>query len=206
MSHFHIFSWRILTKNNRFLSVLSCFVYEFYSIYHNRRNMKAPPSNCLDCPLARPLYSVGVASPLENRFSCGNSLNKVVRGHHPSTAECHDAVRNFSDRYFQPSPLPDLQSLDPEWVCDRINLSLNWLDVYDDAPGAKDGEIAVEVCHLDLRIGYLRRSADLYYCDRLVGMRSPDPYWLALHLVHPDYLYPIVDEITTDRAKMPDYL
>jgi hypothetical protein len=141
-----------------------------------------------------------------DRFSCGNSLNKVVRGHHLSTAECHDAVRNFSHRYFQPLPLPDLQSLEPEWVCDRIHLSLNWLDVFDDAPVAKDGEIAVEVCHQDLRIGYLRRDTNVYYCDRLMGMRSPDPYWLALHLVHPDYLYPIVDEITTERTKMPDYL
>ena len=205
MSHFHIFSWRVLTKNNRFLSVLSCFVYEFYSIYHNRRNMKAPPSNCLDCPLARPLYSVGVASPLENRFSCGNSLDKVVRSYYPSTAECRDAVRDLPHHYFQPLPLPDLQGLDPEWICDRIHLSLNWLDVYDDAPEAKDGEIAVEVCHHDLRIGYLRRSADLYYCDRLVAIGSPNPYWLALHLVHPDYLHKIPDEIAAARALTPDY-
>jgi hypothetical protein len=141
-----------------------------------------------------------------DRFSCGNSLNKVVRGHHPSTAECNDAVHARPHRYFQALPLPDLQGLEPEWVCDRIHLSLNWLDVFDDAPGAKDGEIAVEVCHQDSRIGYLRRDADVYYCDRLVGMRSSDPYWLALHLVHPDYLYQIVDEITTERAKMPDYL
>lgn len=141
-----------------------------------------------------------------DRFSCGNSLNKVVRGHHPSTAECHNAVRARPHRYFQPLPLPDLQGLEPEWVGDRIRLSLNWLDVCDDAPRAKDGEIAIEVCYQNLRIGYLRRDADVYYCDRLAGMRSPDPYWLALHLVHPDYLYPIVDEITTDRAKMPNYL
>jgi hypothetical protein len=148
--------------------------------------------------MARPLY--------EDRFSCGNNLSKVVRGHFPATAECHDAIKNHPERYFQPKALPDLQGLEPEWVCDRIHLSLNWLDVFDDAPGVKDGAIAVEVRHQDLRIGYLRRDADIYYCKRLVGMRSPDPYWLALHLVHPDYLYPIVDEITTDRAKMPDYL
>lgn len=156
-----------------------------------------------------------------DRFSCGNSLNKVVRGHHLSTAECHDAVRNFSHRclvahkvevsstsmrrYFQPLPLPDLQSLEPEWVCDRIHLTLNWLDVCDDAPGAKDGEIAVEVCHQDLRIGYLRRDVDVYYCDRLVGMRSPDPYWLALHLIHPDYLDRIPDEIVAARWLVPEY-
>ncbi len=157
-----------------------------------------------------------------DRFFCGNSLNKVVRGHHPSTAECHDAVRDLPHRclvahkvevsstsmrrYFQPLPLPDLQGLEAEWVCARIHLSLNWLDVYDDAPGAQNGEIAVEVCYQNLRIGYLRRDADIYYCEWLVGTRSLDPYWLALHLIHPDYLYPIVDEITTERAKMPDYL
>ncbi|WP_310425366.1 hypothetical protein [Chamaesiphon sp. VAR_48_metabat_135_sub] len=159
--------------------------------------MKVLPSNCLDCPLARPLYA--------DCFSCGNSLNKVVRGHHLSTAECHDAVLARPHRYFQALPLPDLQGLEPEWVGDRIHLSLNWLDVFDDAPGAKDGEIAVEVCHQDLRIGYLRRDTNVYYCERLVGMRSSDPYWLALHLVHPDYLYHVPDEIVADRLLVPDY-
>jgi hypothetical protein len=140
-----------------------------------------------------------------DRFACGNSLNKVVRGHHPSTAECHDAVRDLPHRYFQVLPLPNLQGLEPEWVGDRIHLSLNWLDVGDDAPGAKDGEIAVEVCHQDLRIGYLRRDADAYYCDRLVGMRSSNPYWLALRLIHPDYLHQVPDEIVADRSSIPEY-
>jgi hypothetical protein len=167
--------------------------------------MKALPSNCLDCPLARPLYAVGVASPLENRFSCGNSFDKVARSHHPSTAECHDAVRHSSHLYFQPLPLPNLQGLEPEWVCDLIHLNLNWLDVYDDAPGVKDGEIAIEVCHHDLRIGYLRRSADVYYCNRLFNIRSPDPYWLALHLIHPNYLHQIPDEIVAQRSLFPEY-
>jgi hypothetical protein len=171
--------------------------------------------------MARHLDRVGVASPLENRFSCGNSLTKVVRGHHLSTAECHDAVRDLPRRclvahkveetstsmrrYFQQLPLPDLQGLEPEWVCDRIHLSLNWLDVYDDAPRVKDGEIAIEVCYQNLRIGYLRRNADVYYCDRLSGLRSPDPYWLALHLVHPDYLYRVPDEMVADRSLVSEY-
>ncbi len=159
--------------------------------------MKVLPSNCLDCPLARPLYT--------NRFSCGNSPNKVVRAHYLSTAECHNAVRHSPHLYFQPLLLPDLQGLDPESVCDRLHLNLNWLDVYDDAPRAKDGEIAIEVCHYDLRIGYLRRSPDLYYCDRLFNVRSPDPYWLALHLIHPDYLYQVPDEILVARSFAPEY-
>jgi hypothetical protein len=140
-----------------------------------------------------------------NRFSCGNSLTKVVRGHHPSTAECWDAIANRLDRYVQPLPLPDLWGLEPEWICDRISLGLNWLDVYDDAPGAKDGEIAIELSLANVRIGYLRRAATTYYCDRLVGIRSTDPYWLALHLVHPDYLFGIPEEIFHDRAAVLDY-
>jgi hypothetical protein len=110
--------------------------------------------------MARPLY--------EDRFCCGNNLSKVVRGRFPATAECLDAVANHPERYFQPKALPDLHGLEPEWVCDRIRLTLNWLDVFDDVPGAKDGEIAVEVCHQDLRIAYLRRDVDTYYwCDSL---------------------------------------
>jgi hypothetical protein len=191
--------------------------------------MTALPSNCLDCPMARHLE--------RDRFSCGNSLSKVVRGHHSSTAECHDAVRELPQRclvlsqlygrdtrphcaavahkvevsstsmrrYFHPLPLPDLQGLEPEWVCNWIHLSLNWLDVNDDAPGAKDGEIAIEVCHQDFRIGHLRRDADIYYCDRLLGMRSPDPYWLALHLIHPNYLHQVPDEIVAARSLVPEY-
>jgi hypothetical protein len=160
--------------------------------------MKNIPFACLDCPMARHLD--------RNRFSCGNSLNKVVRGHYPSTAECWDAIGNRLDRYVQPLPLPDLWGLEPEWICDRIQLSLNWLDVFDDAPRANDGEIAIEVSIANLRIGYLRRDADVYYCDRLVGIRSADPYWLALHLVHPDYLFGVPDEIVTERELMPDYI
>ena len=108
-------------------------------------------------------------------------------------------------RYFQPLPLPDLKGLEPEWVSERIHLSLNWLDVDDDAPRAKDGKIAVEVRLNDARIGYLRRDADVYYCDRLSGVRSPDPYWLALHLIHPDYLYRVPDEMVADRSLVPEY-
>jgi hypothetical protein len=151
---------------------------------------------CCECPMARPLY--------EDRFSCGNNLCKVVRGRFPATAECLDAVTNHPELYFQPLPLPDLHGLEPEWVCDRLHLNLNWLDVHDDAPGA-DGDLAIEVCHQDLRIAYLRRDVDTYYCTRLDGLRSSDPYWLALHLVHPDYLYQIPDEIVADRSLVPEY-
>jgi hypothetical protein len=55
-------------------------------------------------------------------------------------------------------PLPDLPELEPEWVGDWIRLSLNWFDVYERS--ANEGEIAVEVCLDDVRIGYLRRDID----------------------------------------------
>lgn len=158
--------------------------------------MQTAPLNCLDCPLARPLHS--------NRFSCGNSLNKVVRAHYPSTAECHDAVRNLSHRYFHPLALLDLQGLEAEWICEHIRLTLNWIAVFEDTPVA-DGDIVVEVCHQDLRIGYLRHDGNAYYCERLVGLRTVDPYLLALHLVHPDYLVGVPDEIVAARALVPDY-
>ncbi len=183
--------------------------------------MQTAPLNCLDCPLARPLHGVGVASPLENRFSCGNSPNQLVRGHFPATAECHDAIieqphrclvahkveetSTSMRRYFQPLALVDLQGLEAEWICEHIRLTLNWLAVFEDTPVA-DGDIVVEVCHQDLRIGYLRHDGDAYYCDRVVGLRTVDPYLLALNLVHSDYLVGMPDEIVTARASFPDYI
>jgi hypothetical protein len=145
--------------------------------------------------MARPLY--------DDRFSCGNSLSKVVRGHFLATAECHDAVENHPEHYFQPQALPDLRGLDPELVCDRIHLNLNFLDVYGER-GIRDSETAIKVSHQGMT-AKLKKNGDGYYCDRLVGMSSIDPYWFALHLVHPDYLYLVVDEIIADRLLVHDY-
>jgi hypothetical protein len=157
--------------------------------------MIALPSTCIECPMARHLHG--------DRFACANGLAKVVRGHFPSTPECRDAVENRPDKFVQPVILPDLQGLDPEWICDRIELALNWLDVCEfDIP---DGQNLVNVNHQGYRIGYLKRQVDIYYCDRLDSLSSIDPYWLALHLVHPDYLHAVVDEIVDSRALMPDY-
>jgi hypothetical protein len=146
--------------------------------------------------MARPLYN--------DRFSCGNNLSKVVRGHFSATAECRDAVENHPERYFQPKDLPDLRGLDPELVCDRIRLNLNFLDVYGDESEIRDGETAINVSHQRMT-AKLKKRGDRYYCDRLMGLRSIDPYWLALHLVHPDYLDLVVDEILGDRLLMPNY-
>jgi hypothetical protein len=145
--------------------------------------------------LARPLFS--------DRFACGNSLTKVVRGHFLATESCHDSVLHHPEWYFQPKLL-DLQGLEPEWVCNRIGLNLNWLDIYPDEREIRDGENAIRFSHL-LMTGDLKRKGDLYYSDRLVGLESTDPYWLAVHLIHPDYLFLVVDEIVAARATTPNY-
>jgi hypothetical protein len=147
--------------------------------------------------MARPLYS--------DRFSCGNNLSKVVRGHFPATAECRDAVANHPERYFQPKPLPNLQGLDPESVCDRIHLHLNFLNVYGDECEIRDGETLIEVSHHEIAIAKLKKRGNLYYCNRLVAFATIDPYLLALYLIHPDYIYLVADEIITNRALVPDY-
>jgi hypothetical protein len=157
--------------------------------------MQTLPRNCAECPLARPLFS--------DRFACGNSLTTVVRGHFLATAACHDSVLNHPEWYFQPKLL-DLQGLEPEWICNRIHLNLNYLDIYPDEREINDGEMAIEVTHQAMSV-YLKKAGDLYYCDRLVGMRSTNPYWLALHLIHPDYLFLVSDEIIAERAAIPDY-
>jgi hypothetical protein len=154
------------------------------------------PRTCSECPLARPLFN--------DRFACGNSLTKVVRGHFPATAECHESVWNHPEKYFQPEILPDLQGLEPEWICARIKLNLNWLDIYPDEREIRAGENAIEVTHQRMTAD-IKKRGDRYYCTRIARLESTDPYWLALHLVHPDYLYSVVDEIVTARASLPDY-
>jgi hypothetical protein len=155
------------------------------------------PIACFECPLARHLYN--------NRFVCGNSLTGVVRSHYTATAECHEAVLNHPEKYFQPLILPDLQGLDPELICNYIKLGLNWLDVYPDEGAVRDGENAIEVSYQDARLGYIKSRGDKYYCNRIAGLESLDPYWIALHMVHPDYLYQIVDEMIIQRSLAPDY-
>jgi hypothetical protein len=147
-----------------------------------------------------------MARPLSgDRFSCGNNLSKVVRGHFLATAECDDAMENHPERYFQPKVLPDLQGLEPELVCDHIHLNLNFLDVYGDEREIKDGEMAIEVSHQGMTVK-LKKRGDWYYCNRLMGIWAIDPYWLALHLIHPDYLHQVPDEISAVRSLIPDYL
>jgi hypothetical protein len=154
------------------------------------------PSSCLECPLARHLD--------RNRFSCGNSLSKVVKSHFPATAECHDAIIERSDKFFQPSSLPDFQGLDLEWIINQIGLNMNWLDIYPDWV-IPDRDNLIEVSLNNLRIGYIKKNNHLYYSDRLYGLESFDPNWIVLHMVNLQYFSGVVDAIVAQRNLMPDY-
>jgi hypothetical protein len=155
------------------------------------------PSTCLECPFARHLD--------RNRFSCGNSLTKVVKSHFTATDECHEAIIARPDKFVQPSPLPDFQGLDLEWVVNDIKLTMNWLDVYPDWV-ILDGDNLMEVGLDKLRIGYIKKRNHFYYSDRLFRIKSLDPNWIALNMVHPDYLDGVVDKLITTRESMPEYM
>jgi hypothetical protein len=155
------------------------------------------PSNCYECPLARHLD--------RDRFSCGNSLNKVVRSHFFATAECHDAIIERPDKFVRASPLPDFKGLDLEWIVTHIKLTMNWLDVYPEWV-IPDGDNLIEVSLDKLRIGYIKKSHHLYYSNRLFGIKSLDPNWIVLNMVHPDYLDGVVDNLIATRELMPEYM
>jgi hypothetical protein len=155
------------------------------------------PSSCLECPLARHLD--------RNRFSCGNSLRKVVKSHFPATAECHDAIIEHPNKFVLPSPLPDFRGLDLEWIASHIKLTLNWLDIYPDWI-IIDRENLIEVSIDKLKIGYIKKSHHQYYSDRLFGFRSLNPYEIALQMVNSHYLDGVVDRILIDRTLIPDYM
>ncbi len=154
------------------------------------------PSNCSECPMARHLYG--------DRFACANSLTKVVKSHFPSTTECHDAIINHPDKFIQPSPLPDFQGLDLEWIAERIELTLNWLDIHDWV--VNDGDNLIEVNLADLRIGYIKKNEHQYYSDRLFGVKSLNPYSIALQMVNLNYLDGVAEEVIANRALNPDYM
>jgi hypothetical protein len=133
------------------------------------------------------------------RFVCADT-GKVVRAHYPSTAECHQAITDRPNYRFVPEP--NLKGLEPQWVANKIGLSLNWLDVAQQAP---DNIIAVQILLNGDKIGDLKRSGDDYYCDRLPQHHSADAYAIALLMVHPDYLYGIADEIVAESEAIPEY-
>jgi hypothetical protein len=155
------------------------------------------PSNCYECPMARHLHN--------DRFACGNSLTKVVKGHFESTPECHEAVIDYPHKFVKAATLPDFKGLDLEWIAERIKLSLNWLDAYPDWV-VPDGDNLVEVILGKFRIGYIKQQNHLYYSDRLFGARSLNPYEIALYMVNLQYLDGVVDEIINARALALDYI
>ncbi len=144
------------------------------------------PSHCFECPFARHLD--------RNRFSCGNSLTKVVKSNYSAIPECNDAVIN---RHFK--------GLDLEWIANHIQLTLNWLNIDVDWV-IPDGENFIEVNLDSLSIGYIKQSNHQYYSDRLVGLKSLNPYEIALHMVNSHYLDGVVDEILINRALAIDYM
>jgi hypothetical protein len=77
--------------------------------------------------------------------------------------------------------------------------------VYGDEREIKDGEMAIAVSHQGMT-AKLKKRGDGYYGDRLMGIWAIDPYWLALHSIHPDYLHQVPGEILAARSLMPDYL
>jgi hypothetical protein len=155
------------------------------------------PSHCFECPFARHLD--------RNRFSCGNSLTKVVKSHYSAIPECNDAVINRPDKFVQPAALPNFKGLDLEWIANHIQLTLNWLNIDVDWV-IPDGENFIEVNLDSLSIGYIKQSNHQYYSDRLVGLKSLNPYEIALHMVNSHYLDGVVDEILINRALAIDYM
>lgn len=156
-------------------------------------------TGCSLCPLARHLYG--------DRYSCGANVSPVSLGKYPATEECRQAVTAFPDKYYQPSLL-DLQEVDAERVCDQINLSVDILDdCLESGFVSPDETNTVEIVYKGIRIGYLKRKNSSYYCDRLQGLLSPDPYWVALHMIHPEFLYGVVEKILNkNKEVIPDYM
>jgi hypothetical protein len=155
------------------------------------------PSNCLECPFARHLE--------RDRFSCGNSLTKVVKSHFLATDECHDAIINRPDKFVQPSPLPDFQGLDLEWIVSHIKLTMSWLDVYPEWV-ILDEDNLIEVGLDNLRIGYIKKSNHLYYSSRLFGIKSLDPNEIVLQMINPLYLDGVVEGVTASRKLALEYM
>jgi hypothetical protein len=135
------------------------------------------------------------------RFVCADTRNVVVRTHFPATAECHQAISERPNYRFIPEL--NIKGLEPEWVANKIGLSLNWLDVEQQVP---DDIPTVQILLGGHKIGDLKRSGDDYYCSRFPQHHSPNAYGVALLMVHPDYLYGIPDEIIAERQAMPDYV
>lgn len=150
---------------------------------------------CHSCPLAQHLDG--------DRFACADR-NIATRGRHAATDECHQAIVEYPRKYSRPLPLPDLQGVKPELICDRIKLNVNWLDPDEDSTAA--GETLVEVKLNKSKIGTIHKWGEWYGSDRIPGFADKDAHYIALHLIHPDFLWNIVQEIIADRKNFIDYI
>jgi hypothetical protein len=131
-------------------------------------------------------------------FSCA-AHGRVVRSHHRATPECKTALQTPIQG---PFPFPTFGEIATESVADRIRLSLNWLDP--DGEQSSDNPVVVA---LDERVvAYLKTNGkESYYCDRLPGLVSQDPYGIALAAIEPGLYFWIPEEIAAKRAEVPDY-
>jgi hypothetical protein len=146
---------------------------------------------CHLCPLGRHLDG--------HRFVCADRLY-TTSSTHQTTQECHQAIVDFPHKYHQPRPLPDLQDIDAQIVCDAIGLAVDWLNPTENRTPA--GQILIEVKFQGYKIGAIYKTDKWYSSDRSLGTSFIDPHYLALHLIHPDYLYGIVDRILAEQKNL----
>jgi hypothetical protein len=146
---------------------------------------------CHSCPLARHLDG--------HRFACADRVY-ATDSRHPATAECREAIVESGHKYFQPLPIPDLQGLNTEMVCEYVGLAVNWLDPDEDQ--TPEGHDLIEVKFAGHKVGAINKIGEWYSCNRITGVSFTDPHYLALHLIHPDYLYRISEEIIAGQEKI----
>lgn len=148
-------------------------------------------SGCHSCPLARHLGA--------DRFACADRVC-ATNGRHEATQQCHEAIVESPHKYFQPLPLSDLQGISPESVCDYIGLAVNLLDPDEDQTPA--GNNFIEIHFNGYKVGMINKTGEWYSCDRIIGTSFTDAHYLALHLIHPDFLYQIPEEIIANRIDL----
>jgi hypothetical protein len=150
-------------------------------------------TGCHTCPMGRHLNGT--------RFACADRFRTTDSRHAP-TQECRQAVVDSPHKYFQPLPLTDFKGINPEQVCSHVGVIVDWLDVDEDQ--TPDGADLIVVKFQGSTIASIKKKGDLYYCDRVTGVLSLDPYSVALQTIHPDYLFGVVEDILANQIAV-DY-
>jgi hypothetical protein len=146
---------------------------------------------CNMCPLGRHLDG--------SRFACADRVY-TTDSRHTATQECRDAITEYGHKYYQPLPLEDLGGIDTELVCSHIGLAVNWLDPDEDR--TPEGHDLIEVKFDGHKVGAINKVGQWYSCDRIAGVSFNDAHYLALHMIHPDFLYRIADEILIEQESL----